>query len=124
MEQEERVDDAARLPTPGQTVGPFFGFALPYDGGRELVPPGHADAVRLHGPRARRRRASRCPTRCSRSGSPTPTAPIVREPGSLHRDGFTFTGWGRAATDATGRYSFTTVRPGRDACRARRRSSR
>jgi protocatechuate 3,4-dioxygenase alpha subunit len=37
---------------------------------------------------------------------------IVREPGSLRRDGFAFTGWGRAATDATGRYRFTTVRPG------------
>ena len=27
-------------PTPGQTVGPFFGYALPYDGDSELVPPG------------------------------------------------------------------------------------
>jgi protocatechuate 3,4-dioxygenase alpha subunit len=32
--------------------------------------------------------------------------------GSLARDGWTFTGFGRAATDATGRYCFTTVRPG------------
>jgi protocatechuate 3,4-dioxygenase alpha subunit len=37
---------------------------------------------------------------------------IVQEPGSLHRDGVTFTGWGRAATDEAGRYQFTTVRPG------------
>ena len=29
------------------------------------------------------------------------------------RDGCTFTGWGRAATDTTGHYSFTTVRPAR-----------
>ena len=28
------------VPTPGQTVGPFFGFALPYVGGDQLVPPG------------------------------------------------------------------------------------
>ena len=35
--------------TPGQTVGPFFGYALPFPGDRELVPPGRADAVRLHG---------------------------------------------------------------------------
>jgi protocatechuate 3,4-dioxygenase alpha subunit len=32
--------------------------------------------------------------------------------GSLHRDGWTFTGWGRASTDDDGRYSFTTVKPG------------
>ena len=37
---------------------------------------------------------------------------VPRAPGSLRRDGFTFTGWGRAATDDTGRYSFTTRRPG------------
>jgi protocatechuate 3,4-dioxygenase alpha subunit len=30
----------------------------------------------------------------------------------LHRDGHTFTGWGRAATDNAGHYSFTTVEPG------------
>jgi protocatechuate 3,4-dioxygenase alpha subunit len=37
---------------------------------------------------------------------------VPREPGSWHRDGFTFTGWGRAATDNAGRYRFTTIRPG------------
>ena len=36
-------------PTPGQTVGPFFHDALPYDGGRELVAPATPGAVRLHG---------------------------------------------------------------------------
>ena len=35
--------------TPGQTVGPFYGFALPYEGGPDLVPKGHPDAIRLHG---------------------------------------------------------------------------
>ena len=37
------------FPTPGQTVGPFFGQALPYDGGPELVPEGSPDSIRLHG---------------------------------------------------------------------------
>ena len=37
---------------------------------------------------------------------------VSREPGSLRRDGFTFTGWGRAATDNDGRYVFSTVAPG------------
>jgi protocatechuate 3,4-dioxygenase, alpha subunit len=37
---------------------------------------------------------------------------VVQRSGSLRRDGYTFTGWGRAATDRTGTYSFTTVTPG------------
>ena len=35
--------------TPGQTIGPFFGYALPFERGNELVPPGTAGAIRLHG---------------------------------------------------------------------------
>jgi protocatechuate 3,4-dioxygenase, alpha subunit len=98
-------------PTPGQTVGPFFHYALPYPGDSELVPPGRADAVRLHG------------QVLDGDGEPIPDAlielwqadasgAVVQEPGSLHRDGFTFTGFGRAATDAAGHYSFSTLRPG------------
>jgi protocatechuate 3,4-dioxygenase alpha subunit len=97
--------------TPGQTVGPFFGYALPYAGGDELVPHGHPRAIRLHG------------TVSDGEGAPVPDAlleiwqpdgegRIPREPGSLDRDGYTFTGWGRAATDNAGRYTFTTVAPG------------
>ena len=37
---------------------------------------------------------------------------MLREPGSLNRDGWTFTGWGRAATDNAGHWSFSTLRPG------------
>ena len=36
-------------PTPGQTIGPFYGYALPYDGDSHLVPPSHPHAIRLHG---------------------------------------------------------------------------
>ena len=36
-------------PTAGQTVGPFFHYALPYAGDSELVPATRPDAVRLHG---------------------------------------------------------------------------
>ena len=98
-------------PTPGQTIGPFYGYALPYDGGAELVPTSHPDAIRLHG------------RVLDGAGDPVPDAlleiwqadgagRVSRGPGSLHRDGFTFTGWGRASTDNTGQYSFTTVAPG------------
>ena len=37
---------------------------------------------------------------------------IPNSAGSLRRDGWTFTGWGRASTDDDGRYSFSTVVPG------------
>lgn len=97
-------------PTPGQTIGPFFHYALPYPGGSELVPPATPGAVRLHG------------TVYDGAGTPVPDAlveirqadttgrvPLVE--GSLLRDG-RFTGWGRAATDPGGRYAFTTVEPG------------
>jgi protocatechuate 3,4-dioxygenase alpha subunit len=98
-------------PTPGQTVGPFFGYALPFDQDSDLVPPGHSRAVRLHG------------RVIDGAGQPVPDAllelwqldeagAVVQQQGSLRRDGWTFTGWGRASTDDTGTYSFTTVKPG------------
>jgi protocatechuate 3,4-dioxygenase alpha subunit len=99
------------ITTPGQTVGPFYGQALPYPGDNELVPPGRADAIRLHG------------DVLDGAGTPIPDAlveiwqadaagEVPRETGSLHRDGWTFTGWGRCSTDTTGHYSFSTVLPG------------
>jgi protocatechuate 3,4-dioxygenase, alpha subunit len=97
--------------TPGQTIGPFFGYALPFDRCNELVPPGSAGAIRLHG------------VVTDGAGAPVPDAlleiwqadadgVVPTATGSLRRDGWTFTGWGRAGTDEDGRYSFTTVKPG------------
>lgn len=97
--------------TPGQTVGPFFGFALPYPGGEDLVPQSHPEAVRLTG-RVLDGHGHPVPDAMIEIRQPDGSGRIPVEPGSLHRDGYTFTGWGRAATDNTGRYSFTTVRPG------------
>lgn len=99
------------VPTPGQTIGPFFGFALPYDGGNDLVPPSHPDAVRLTG-LVLDGAGQPVPDAMLEVWQPDRTGRICREPGSLRRDGWTFTGWGRAATDNTGRYNFTTLRPG------------
>ncbi|KRF25972.1 protocatechuate 3,4-dioxygenase subunit alpha [Phycicoccus sp. Soil803] len=97
--------------TPGQTVGPFFHYALPYVRGHELAPPTALGSIRLHG------------TVYDGQGAPIPDAlleirqadasgqvPVVE--GALRRDGMVFTGWGRAATDPGGRYAFTTVEPG------------
>ncbi|MCW2757420.1 MAG: Protocatechuate 3,4-dioxygenase alpha chain [Nocardioidaceae bacterium] len=98
-------------PTPGQTIGPFFGYSLPYDGGPDLVPLGRAGAVRLHG-RVLDGAGEPVPDALVELWQTDPSGAVVQQPGSLHRDGWTFTGWGRAASDATGHYSFTTLLPG------------
>ena len=38
-----------QLPTPSHTVGPFFGFALPFPGGGDVAPAGRTDTVTVHG---------------------------------------------------------------------------
>jgi protocatechuate 3,4-dioxygenase, alpha subunit len=97
---------------PGQTVGPFFHLGLAYEGSNVLVPPSDPAAIRLHG------------VVLDGEGQPVPDAlieiwqtgpdgAVIREPGSLRRDGFTFTGFGRAQTDADGHYWFSTLEPAR-----------
>jgi protocatechuate 3,4-dioxygenase, alpha subunit len=97
--------------TPGQTVGPFYGYALPYEKDNELLAPGSPGSIRLQG------------TVYDGAGHPIPDAileiwqpdtagNIVQRTGSLVRDGYTFTGWGRAAVGNSGVYTFTTVNPG------------
>ena len=98
-------------PTPGQTVGPFFGYALPYDGDSELVPPTRPDAIRLHG-RVYDGAGEPVPDALIELWQAAPDGTVPRAAGSLQRDGYTFTGWGRAATDRTGHYQFSTLRPG------------
>ena len=34
-------------PTPGQTVGPFYGYALPFNKDNELLAPGSPGSIRL-----------------------------------------------------------------------------
>ena len=97
--------------TPGQTVGPFFHLGLTIPGGHELVPPGRPGAIRLHG-RVRDGDGDPVPDALIEIRQAGPDGEVSRAPGSLHRDGWTFTGWGRAATDADGHYSFTTLEPG------------
>jgi protocatechuate 3,4-dioxygenase alpha subunit len=92
-------------------VGPFFGYALPFDGDSELVPPGRVDAIRLHGV-VLDGLGQPVPDAILELWQADPSGAAVQQEGSLHRDGWTFTGWGRASTDDTGHYSFTTLRPG------------
>jgi len=96
--------------TPGQTIGPFYGYALPFDRGGELVPAGAPGAIRFHG------------VVTDGAGRPVPDVlleiwqadadgRVPHTAGSLHRDGWTFTGWGRVPTDDEGHFSFSTVEP-------------
>lgn len=110
-EQPAEHPRAVLHPTPGQTVGPFFHDALPWPGDAELVPPGSDGAVRLHGV-VRDGAGDPVPDALVELWQAGPDGRVVQQPGSLHRDGHTFTGFGRCATDRTGTYSFTTLPPG------------
>jgi protocatechuate 3,4-dioxygenase, alpha subunit len=105
------VSTATLTATPGQTVGPFFGYALPFERGSELVPPGSAKAIRLYG-RVTDGLGQPVPDALLEIWQADADGNVPRRSGALRRDGWTFTGWGRAATDDEGYYGFTTVLPG------------
>ena len=101
-------------PTPSQTVGPFFHDALLAEDRSELVPPDHPRAVRIEG------------TVYDGAGEPVPDAMVeiwqANEAGRYSdptgdrenppHEPETFSGFGRSGTDADGRFSFVTVKPG------------
>jgi protocatechuate 3,4-dioxygenase alpha subunit len=112
---------ATMPPTSSQTVGPFYGYALPFPGGGDMAPAGSADAILLHG--------------CVYDGEGTPIPDALIElwqadpegnfpavPGSLRRNpvnggfygrnGVDFTGFGRVPTGQDGRWATQTLRPG------------
>lgn len=100
-----------QAPTPGQTVGPFFHYALPFDGDRDLVPPRSPGSVRLHGT-VRDGAGAGVPDALVEIWQAAPDGRIPRAHGTFRRDGHVFTGFGRASTDRTGGYTFTTLPPG------------
>lgn len=104
------MPETAPAPTPGQTVGPFFHDALAFVGGEHLVPPGTASSLRLHG-RVYDGVGSPVPDALVEVRQADPAGWVPRSEGAFRRDG-RFTGWGRAATDESGRFAFTTVVPG------------
>ena len=111
----------AGLPiTPSQTIGPFYGYALPFALGGEMAPPSHPDAVTVHGyvldgvglpiPDALLEFWQAGP-----DGSRTGAAGSLRSDQTagalLGRDHTRFTGFGRVATDADGHYAVRTLIP-------------
>jgi protocatechuate 3,4-dioxygenase alpha subunit len=98
-------------PTPGQTVGPFYGYALPFNKDNELLAPGSAGSIRLQGT-VYDGAGDAIPDAILEIWQPDAEGNVVQRTGSLVRDGYTFTGWGRAAVGNTGVFTFTTVNPG------------
>jgi protocatechuate 3,4-dioxygenase alpha subunit len=99
--------------TPSQTVGPFFGFALPYRDGGILVDPSDPDAITIEGRVI--------------DGAGDPVSEAMIELWQANRHGRyahpadtrthlpleeSFTGFGRLVSDSQGRYSLVTVKPG------------
>jgi protocatechuate 3,4-dioxygenase, alpha subunit len=103
--------------TPGQTVGPYLHLGLSYPGDNQLIGDGDARVIRLHGT-VYDGVGDAVPDAVVEISQPDPGGRMVRQAGSLRRDGKTFTGWGRCATDAAGHYSFSTLTPGAPAGRA------
>jgi protocatechuate 3,4-dioxygenase, alpha subunit len=99
-------------PTPSQTVGPYFGFALPWADGPLVVEEGTVGAIRLRG------------VLLDGAGQPVPDGLIETwqadgdgrfahpdDPrGAVEWSGFR--GFGRCATAADGSYSILTIKPG------------
>ena len=99
--------------TPSQTIGPFLHIEVPYEGEHQLVTSNHPGAIRLLG------------TITDGEGDAVDDALVeVWQANAAGRyahpeddrddvpleDGFT--GFGRCATDAEGRFEFTTIKPG------------
>ncbi|KWT60160.1 protocatechuate 3,4-dioxygenase subunit alpha [Streptomyces albus subsp. albus] len=105
-------------PTPSQTIGPFYGYALPFPGGGEMAPTGHPDTITLHG-RVLDGAGEPVPDALLEFWQAGPDGSLRGAPGSLRRDpatgavigrdGVEFTGFGRVPTDADGRYALRTL---------------
>ncbi|WP_171162402.1 protocatechuate 3,4-dioxygenase subunit alpha [Streptomyces sp. I05A-00742] len=97
--------------TPSQTSGPYSGLGLPFPGGGDLVPAGHPGAVALHG-LVLDGEGAPVPGALLEFWQPGPDGSRAGAPGSLRRDGLTFTGFARVATRGDGHYVLRTLLPG------------
>ena len=86
--------------TPSQTVGPFFAIGLPWPDGPFVVPEGTPGAIWIRG------RVT------DGAGEPVPDALIETWQADAAGSYGSFRGFGRAGTDADGRYAILTIKPG------------
>jgi len=105
------IPEKTLTPSAGQTIGPFFRFGLEYDRMNEVAFPHSEGAILVKG------------VLYDAEGSPIPDGlieifgadsdgSVPRERGSLARDGFAFTGFGRCMTNDWGEFRFWTRNPG------------
>ncbi|WP_084963578.1 protocatechuate 3,4-dioxygenase subunit alpha [Thermoactinospora rubra] len=104
-------------PTPSQTVGPFYGYALPFPGGEEIATGG----ITVHG-HVYDGAGDPIPDALLEFWQADPSGSLKGAPGSLRRDpvtgrvvgrhGVDFTGFGRVPTDADGHWTLRTLVPG------------
>ncbi|MFE0796777.1 protocatechuate 3,4-dioxygenase subunit alpha [Streptomyces mutabilis] len=109
------------LPTPSHTVGPFYGYALPFRGGEDIAPLGHPDTITVHG-YVLDGEGGPLPDALVELWGPGPDGELPTADGSMRRDpasggflgrnGVEFTGFGRIQTDANGHWYARTLRPG------------
>ncbi|MCX4782110.1 protocatechuate 3,4-dioxygenase subunit alpha [Streptomyces sp. NBC_01264] len=124
MPQPTQPTQPTHLPhptTPSQTVGPFYGFALPFAGGGEVAPLAHPDTITVHG-YVYDGAGAAVPDVLVETWQPAPDRSRTGARGSLRRDpatgrpagrdGVVFTGFGRVATDGDGHYAVRTLPPG------------
>jgi protocatechuate 3,4-dioxygenase, alpha subunit len=107
--------------TPSQTVGPFYGYALPFACGGDLAPAGHPDTITIHG-QVYDGAGQPIPDALLEFWQAAPDRSTAGAPGTLRRDpvtgavigrnGVDFTGFGRVPTDADGHYALRTLPPG------------
>ncbi len=107
--------------TPPQTIGPYFGYALPRPDGGRIAPTGHPETITVHG-RVLDGQGEPVDDALLEFWQPAPDGSRTGAPGSLRReavggaavgrDGVAFTGFGRVATGADGGYVLRTLRPG------------
>ena len=107
--------------TPSQTIGPFYGYALPFAGGAHIVAADHPGAVTVHG-YVRDGAGNPIPDALLEFWQATPDGSTTGTTGSLRRDQVTgavlgrdhlnFTGFARVPTDADGHYTIRTTTPG------------
>jgi protocatechuate 3,4-dioxygenase, alpha subunit len=117
-------EDQKLDPTPSQTVGPFFGYAMPFPGGADVAPAGHPDVITVHGyvydgegkpiPDAILDFWQARPDG-SRAGSPGSLRVDTSSGELLGRDGVRFTGFGRVSTTGDGHWALRTLPPAADA---------
>ncbi|MER7400082.1 protocatechuate 3,4-dioxygenase subunit alpha [Streptomyces sp. NPDC000151] len=120
-EESLMTTDVTLPPTPSHTVGPFYGYALPFPGGGDIAPAGHPDTITVHG-YVYDGAGEPVPDALVEFWQAAPDGSLAGAPGSLRRNpvdggyygrnGVDFTGFGRVPTDADGHYAIRTLPPG------------